>query len=152
MDIRASLQCDEDGFLSRECPTCLGRFKAPIKDGTVIGRFCPYCGHEGEGCWWTPQQLDYMRALALGAIKPQLDAAFEGLERSGGLISISVERSSPEPAVVPVEPPGSEVRQQCEQCLAELKLETARLRTVTDATAPFTCIECGNPQEVVEGT
>jgi len=150
MEIQASLRGDEDGFLSRECPTCLGRFKTPIKDGAISGRFCPYCGHEGEGCWWTPEQLDYMRALTLGAIQPEIDAAFEGFEKSGGLMSISIQRSSPEPAIVPQEQPGSEVRQQCERCLTEVKLERARLRTATDSIAPFTCTECGNAQRVAE--
>jgi hypothetical protein len=146
MEIQASLAGDDDGFLSRECPTCSGRFKASIRDGSIVVRYCPYCGHEGAACWWTPEQLEYMRAIAVGAIQPDLDAAFAKLPKLGGFISITVEQSTPEPPVMPAEQIGSEVRYRCGACLAEVKLETPRLRAISGGYAPFTCIECGSSQ------
>lgn len=147
MEIQASLPVDGDGFISRECPTCLGRFKAPISEGNIVGRFCPYCGHEGEGCWWTPEQLEYMRALAINAIQPELDSAFGGLEQSNGLISITVDRSPPPAAVAPAEHDGGETRNRCSECGTEVKLELSRLLTAEGASAPFTCLECGEPNQ-----
>jgi len=151
MEIQASLPVDGDGFIGRECPTCLGRFKAPISDGNIVGQFCPYCGHEDEDCWWTPEQLEYMRALALNAIQPALDSAFAGLEQSNGLISITVDRSQPPAAIAPAEREGAEIRAGCRACGTEVKLEMSRLVTTDGGSAPFTCLQCGKPNQVASG-
>jgi hypothetical protein len=41
------------------------RFKVLLGQGSDQPiRHCPYCGHEGEGCWWTTEQADYLAAVA----------------------------------------------------------------------------------------
>jgi hypothetical protein len=63
--MQVSLATDNDGFLSQECPTCMRRFKVLLGQGSDQPiRHCPYCGHEGEGCWWTTEQADYLAAVA----------------------------------------------------------------------------------------
>ena len=68
--------------------------------GKVLG-FCPYCGHEGRGCWWTQAQADYIGAVA-GAevVVPELKKLARDLERStrGGLVQFKADvRSDPVP-------------------------------------------------------
>lgn len=63
--VAVSLPTDGDGFVSQECPACCKRFKVVFGEGSQrpIGH-CPYCGHAGEGCWWTQDQADFLAAVA----------------------------------------------------------------------------------------
>ena len=63
--VRVSLNTDDDGFLSQRCPSCERRFKVKFGEGSDRPiSFCPYCGHNEEGCWWTQEQADYLAAQA----------------------------------------------------------------------------------------
>lgn len=73
--IDVSLNVDGEGFISQECPSCKRRFKIQVDDGQERPiRFCPYCDHSGEGCWWTPEQADYLTALAAAhVVAPEIE-------------------------------------------------------------------------------
>jgi hypothetical protein len=59
------LSTDRDGFVSQCCPVCHRRFKVQITDeGDNPTAYCPYCRHQGVGCWWTPAQFAYIAASA----------------------------------------------------------------------------------------
>lgn len=87
----------DNGFLRRECPTCLREFK--WHHGVTAGRpsdavdpeqyTCPYCGHRAtHDSWWTTDQLDVIRQAALVETSRELTETFAGLSRkhgSGGL-------------------------------------------------------------------
>ena len=152
MTISLSIPSDDDGFLSRECPTCLGTFKAKVIDGGITVHFCPYCGHEGDDCWWTSDQLAYARAAAMEALSPTIDKMFDGLESaSGGFIKVSVERSTPQRPVLPMETSGTEERHLFGCCSAEAKIERRLLTTPDGSIAPVTCISCGTVASLPEG-
>jgi hypothetical protein len=153
VNISLNIPSDDDGFLSRECPTCLGTFKARVIEGGITVHFCPYCGHEGDDCWWTSSQLAYARAAAMEALSPTIDAMFDGLgSASGGLIKVSVERSTPERPVLPVEISGTEEIHSFECCGTEAKIERHLLTTSAGTTAPVTCISCGTVSVLPEAT
>lgn len=103
--ISVSLPLDSDGFLSRECPQCLGRFKVqPIEGDLSPYQHCPYCGRVGEDAWWTPEQAEYLSSVAAHQLAPDVHKMFsDALSSSsrGGLISISVSPRDPGPAPVP---------------------------------------------------
>lgn len=94
---------DADGFLRRECPSCLREFKW-FTDGDsepAEEYYCPYCGVLAEtSAWNTRAQLEYVKGVAASKV---LDPMLKKWERSfrsssrGGL-SIKVNRrSSPKP-------------------------------------------------------
>jgi hypothetical protein len=110
VQLKVELTLDTDGFLSQECPACLRRFKAHIEagDGKEL-RFCPYCRHEGLGCWWTPAQAEYFGQIASDKIvAPMLERMARNFNSSmskGGLIQVTMStsqrRHSPRPPVEP---------------------------------------------------
>ena len=76
--IEVPIARDDDGYLGRECPVeeCEGYFL--VKPGTgltgenLLCR-CPYCGHPGPSDhFWTKEQIEYARSMALR----QITAAF----------------------------------------------------------------------------
>lgn len=69
--IPVSIPLDTDGFLRRECPTCVSQFKwfsqneDDVQAEPVDQYFCPLCGVPADtGNWWTPDQLEHVRAVA----------------------------------------------------------------------------------------
>ncbi|MES2179304.1 MAG: hypothetical protein V4550_15705 [Gemmatimonadota bacterium] len=144
-NISASLVTDDDGYLGRECPTCLGRFKVRVTDGAAVVDYCPYCAHEGADCWWTPEQLEYLQALALEQLQPEIDTMLEGLAGNSGFLSISVERSVPELPTQPSEEGGPSDVVSFSCCGAQAKIELSRLQTLSGELAPPTCVACGIP-------
>lgn len=100
--VTVSLPTDDDGFLSQECPGCERRFKVNFNEGSDQPiSFCPYCGHNATGCWWTPEQAEYLSAKAAEeVVGPELEKMARDFNRksSGGLISMNMEVSrSPTP-------------------------------------------------------
>lgn len=143
-NISLALPADEDGFLSRECPTCLGRFKGEIVDGALEVHYCPYCGHNGDDCWWTPEQSAYVRSVAWREIIPEIDHMMGEIEQSsGGLIRVTAERSTPEGPVVPDECGGPEEFHVFACCGARAKLEERFLATSDGGVGTPTCLQCG---------
>jgi NAD-dependent SIR2 family protein deacetylase len=143
-NIALTLPADEDGFLSRECPTCLGRFKGAIVDGSLDVHYCPYCGHNGDDCWWTPEQLAYARAIAMQEVLPEIDHMMDEIaQSSGGLIKVTAERSTPDGPVVPDESGGPDELHTFACCGAQAKLESGLLVTTDGGTGVPTCPRCG---------
>lgn len=96
MKVSVEIQPDADGYTGRECPECKKYFK--IKFGTGIPGanqcHCPYCNHVGPQTeFWTEQQLEYARSVALNRISKQLLGSLKKLERrpdSQALFSIGI--------------------------------------------------------------
>lgn len=105
VDVTVSFNTDDDGFISQECPACEVRFKVRLGSGSSEPiAHCPYCGHDGERCWWTPEQADYLREVAVSKVlDPALNKMASNLKRSGGgsvKVSVKVKRSAtPTPPV-----------------------------------------------------
>jgi hypothetical protein len=67
MRVKAPLDADDDGFLTQECPYCNRRFKAAFTKGSRNHlRYCPYCGTQGQNCWYTVEQIEYLHGVAAG--------------------------------------------------------------------------------------
>ena len=101
-DISVSINTDNDGYLSQECPSCGKRFKVKFEAGSDKPiRHCPYCNHQGEGCWWTQAQADYLGGKAAEElIDPMLDKMAKDFNRPkrGGFIDMSMKvTKSPTP-------------------------------------------------------
>lgn len=60
---------DADGFLSQECPSCYQQFKIIFGEGSDDPiSFCPYCGYNGQQCWWTSEQATYIESVAVNEL------------------------------------------------------------------------------------
>lgn len=72
---------DSDGFLSQECPSCVHLFKIVLGEGSEEPvSYCPYCGHNGEDCWYTQPQIDHFKNVAMKEALEQLSRGSRGLE------------------------------------------------------------------------
>ena len=106
--VEVSLNTDHEGFISQECPSCNRRFKAKYGEGSdqPVG-YCPYCGHHETGCWWTPEQSEYLAATAaVEVLSPQMEKMAREFNRKtggGGLISMSMNYSPPSTPQRPIE-------------------------------------------------
>lgn len=89
MDIPVTLPLDSDGFLWRECPTCVQQFKwhyGPANEEAEtqpnpVTYYCPLCSEPGApDTWMTQQQIDYIQGFAapqiLRSVQDELAAAF----------------------------------------------------------------------------
>ena len=94
-EIAVSIPLD-DGFLRRECPSCLRQFKwwhgehpdrpEGIEDGSEY--YCPYCrATAGPQSWYTQPQIDLIQnragLYATQHIHEALASSISGLNRSG---------------------------------------------------------------------
>ena len=139
-----SMPADRDGYISRECPTCIGRFKVPVSDGNATVHFCPDCGHEGENCWWTQEQVAFIQRAQAEMVRPILeDFARDFQSNSNDLIQFKAELSPAIPAVAPTENDGGHEVYAFACCGAKAKLDAARLVDTTGAPSPATCPMCG---------
>jgi hypothetical protein len=108
--MRISLPTDENGLISRKCPSssCKGIFK--IKPGTGLkGKnlpcHCAYCGHKTDMAKFnTPEQIEYAKSVAINqitnAIKKDMQDWGKQLERStrNSFVKMSVNyKSNPRP-------------------------------------------------------
>ena len=85
MDFSVTIEPDEDGYTGRECPECEKYFK--IKFGTgipdVTDCHCPYCNHIGpQDEFWTKQQIEYAKSVALHKISGNLLKSLKKMERT----------------------------------------------------------------------
>ena len=93
MDISINLPLDNDGFLRRECPHCMGYFKwhhGPANEEAEQHTdpdtyYCPLCGQPaGPDSWWTTEQLEFAQGAALPAVLTDLENEFgRAFKKSG---------------------------------------------------------------------
>jgi hypothetical protein len=95
--LEVNFPTDLDGFLSQECPSCNQPFKVLFGQGSSEPiSFCPYCGFEGQDCWWTQEQVDHAAAAAFSlVVEPEIKKLQRKLKSSSGLIKLNLEIESP---------------------------------------------------------
>jgi len=141
--VKVSFEPDSEGFTSRACPECGGRFKIAFGKGSPAPlAFCPFCRHEGAR-WETPEQIEYGKAFAARqVVKPhfdRIDQSFRDLERAGGRhIKVKVTGKMPD-LKVPPKPP-ERVSDLPERSTFACCGETILHDT---ATVPRHCVICG---------
>ena len=108
--MQISFPTDNDGFLSNECPSCGLRFKSTPGEGShePIG-CCPYCGHRGENCWFTTEQVKHAESVAHSVlVAPELKKFERELKRMGGGFLKIKAKSTPAPQLPPPLEPDEE--------------------------------------------
>lgn len=104
---------DTGGFWSRECPSCERLFK--VKSGSSSPKpvtHCPYCDHEGEGCWGTVEQARHIElfekyAGVQAAIAKSKEPKVPGPRRTRGEsapVKVKVPQVAPNRPIAPDEP------------------------------------------------
>lgn len=104
--MEVSFTTDADGFLSQECPSCELLFKVLFGEGSEEPiSYCPYCGYNGQNCWHTQPQVDYMQAVAtnvaLGPELKKLEPKLKGMSK--GFLKIEMKSTLPKPPPAPME-------------------------------------------------
>lgn len=80
------IKSDDGNFTGRECPQpdCEGYFKIEFGTGlkgSDLPCHCPYCGHEdGHDKFWTKEQIEYARSVALNKITDAISKDLKSLE------------------------------------------------------------------------
>lgn len=101
-----SFPTDSDGFLSQECPSCNQIFKVLFGEGSEQPiSYCPYCGYNGQDCWHTERQVDYIQAVVSNVV---LGPKLKKLERqmnaiSNGFLKIDMKSNLPKVPAAPIE-------------------------------------------------
>lgn len=145
-----SFNTDSAGFISQECPACGRRFKIqPGKGSPQPVSHCAFCEHSATDCWFTPEQAEYLGAVAtrdvLGPQLDKLDRAFRRLgSGSGGMIRVTgrVER--------PRVPPTPQERDEEMPTTVTFACCGETIRH-DPATRPTYCIICGK-RTLVDGS
>lgn len=104
--MEVSFPTDSDGFLSQECPSCGHRFKVMFGEGSDAPiSYCPYCGHNGQQCWYTHPQVEYVQAVAtsevLGPELAKLQRSLKGASK--GFLKFDIKSNIPKPPPPPME-------------------------------------------------
>lgn len=122
-----SIGTDTDGFLSQECPSCAQWFKVRFDEGGDEPlSYCPYCGYNGQQCWYTPEQVEHIQALVLDTVvAPELKKLGRSLKRSSnGLLKVDLKSDFPKPSPpVEVDEPMTVLHFPC--CNEMVKVEEA---------------------------
>lgn len=97
---------DTDGFLSQECPSCEQQFKVIFGQGSEEPiSYCPYCGYNGEDCWYTQPQLEHIQSVVFSTVLApelkKLDRQVKGMSK--GFLKIDMKSNLPTPSVVPID-------------------------------------------------
>ena len=88
MDISVTMPLDSDGFIRRECPSCLQQFKwhsGPANEEAEShpdppAFYCPLCGvPAGPDSWWTQEQLDFAQQSAMPEIGRVIEDEFKSV-------------------------------------------------------------------------
>ena len=104
--MEVSFSTDADGFLSQECPSCEQRFKVIFGEGSEEPiSYCPYCGYNGQNCWYTQEQVDYMQTVAANtALAPEFKKLERQMKRaSKEFLKIEMKTDLPKPPPPPME-------------------------------------------------
>jgi hypothetical protein len=139
---------DDDGFLRRECPHCLQQFKwhhgptaeQPEGETDPPVYFCPLCGASAASDhWWTTEQLEYARQLAIGPLlREAYDTAQETFRGAKGVtISTSAVDEPVEPDALHEANDMVIVAPPCHRW-EPIKVPEERLTRVF-------CLRCGSP-------
>lgn len=148
MEIPFTLYLDSDGFIRRECPACVGRFKwhSGRTDSTPDDwteppvYWCPLCGKSApHGSWWTPAQIEYGIQAAAGQIQElaveEMREATRGIR--GGLFAFKVTTGETAPAPDPIVEPDDMV-------IIEPPCHPWEpLKVPEDGRSRFYCLVCG---------
>lgn len=112
-----SLTGDEDGFLSRQCPSCRRVFKRPIAGihaAQPPAPYCPYCGGANDGDWETAaQQAYYLAAMDRAAMKyvhEQFNASMKSVQSEFLKFTPGTPDLPPDPGSPPPDPSHGFVR------------------------------------------
>ena len=146
-DMSISFELDSDGFMSQECPSCAKRFKVQFTQGDEKGSgplgHCPYCGYQGEKCWWTPEQAQYIEDSVAAPLEDEMAKMARDFNRTsrGGPVRMSVKKTGG--GAVPVKPlePDDSIPRIVFACHDEpVKHDGSK--------AELHCIICGKRQKV----
>ena len=104
--MEVSFPTDVDGFLSHECPSCEQRFKVQFGKGSEEPiSYCPYCGFNGQDCWYTQPQIEYIQVVAANVtLTPELKKLERQLKGiSNGFLKVDMKSNLPKPPPPPME-------------------------------------------------
>ena len=148
MEIAVTIPLDSDGFIRRECPACEQQFKwhsGPANEEAEDVQppdayYCPFCGVPAPlGSWWTKEQLDYARGVAMPEVErfaqDEIGKALRGL-KSLGFTTTTHGGSSDEPVPL-TEPTDMEI--VCSPCHAY-----EPIKVPLDAASEWHCLVCGS--------
>jgi uncharacterized Zn finger protein (UPF0148 family) len=131
ISVPVQIPIDNDGYFDRRCPSgaCQSDFKILFEDWknkvSDAQVFCPICREEAEAVEWnTPDQVEYIRQIAVNRISGIIDNALSQDARDfnrrqpPGFIKISMAYKSGAPSLVVPISAADELRQQfsCEKC------------------------------------
>lgn len=125
MNLEVKINPDSEGYTGRECPACEKYFK--IKFGTglpgTVPCHCPYCNEvASHDQFWTKQQIEYAKSVALNQISSQLIGQMKKMERKpdrNAFISIGISvKGSPTP-IIHYRENELEEKVTCESCTME---------------------------------
>lgn len=135
--LEVSFPTDVDGFLSQECPSCNHRFKVLFGEGSDAPiSYCPYCGYNGQECWHTPEQIEYVQAIATSEV---LGPELKKLQRSLGSNSKSLLKFDGTSAIPTPPPPPMETDDE----LAFLRFRCCNETVKVSLHEQLFCIICG---------
>ena len=122
MEFSISIKSDDEGYTGRECPECKKYFK--IKFGTGLdgdpGCYCPYCYYHGpHDEFWTKQQIEYARSIALNKVSGDLLKTMKKKERKpkrDQFISIGIKVKGRPTPITYYSEKELEEKLECENC------------------------------------
>ncbi len=143
--VEVTLNLDDDGFISQECPACGKKFKVKYGEGSDKPlSFCPYCRHNGRDCWWTEAQAEYLaQAVGHELLDPRMARLAKDFNRkmpSGGLVTLKMEYEPGPEAVAPEEANNGWPTVSFECCGESFKHDRS--------TDTLCCIICGSERRV----
>ena len=144
MELPLELPLDSDGFLRRECPSCLEEFKwhhGPT-DGAPEAfiypqlHFCPRCGRSAPlDAWWTRAQLEYQQEVVSASAGDILRQTMKGLGSTGLKFKTG---SSQKPSVPDPLFEANDMMMIAPPCHA-----WEPVKVPAEARSPFYCLLCG---------
>jgi hypothetical protein len=149
MDISMSLPLDNDGFLRRECPHCVGQFKWHHGPANEEGKqqpaptsyYCPLCGQPARpDSWWTQEQLDYAQGtavpVAMREVEQAMKDAFKGVSSKNMKFDFKGGIDTPNAPSALVEPDDMVIVTSPCHAYEPVKIPE-------EASGPFHCLVCG---------
>ena len=141
--LSVSFSTDADGYLARECPSCVKQFKVVLAEIEQQPEFtCPYCAvKSGAQSWWTPAQLesiaDQSGEKVLGPYLDEMEKTLKEIERSSrGLLKATMTRSRSKPRTT--EPNADDMVGVDAPCHPD-----AKLKILPTSGPTFHCFFCG---------